>query len=340
MKRMLVFLVFAGIISSCKKSAPVVPVIPTEENFVEPDIDVTVIKPGLEKHGSADYDVLGYGYDETEGHDRIEAVRVPVIDINLLTANFPWLPSIYPGSSGWGDVSLGADAAAFVKDATYGIGKYLPAKSVTAYFPEKDALSKKYVYGSSSYTLTRRTLWIASPGSQLKNCVTAAFRKDLTTMDAPALVEKYGTHILTKINVGVKITAIYQAKTTSKDPSAAVKSGLMYSVKTVLGGLPVFSDDSGLERRTISSPRMIVEVVGGDVNTVNPIIVKGTPKVVLNDWNKSYTADNAKFVGVVKGDDGTQIIPIYEVVDDPVKRDELKTYIENYLSSKQLRLID
>ena len=339
MKRIFLGLIVLAVYSSCNKV----------NNLVDPTIatdlpDIVVTGPKINNNfiqANKTYNLLGYGYDVTGKYADTSAVRSSAINVAALDINNPYSVN-FNGStySGWETINA-VDAADYssqlsnMLSETTGLNQF--KGSITTPFPGQNSFSPKYIYASYSYIFRHKKIAITADYDLLKHYLTPAFIQDSQNLTPADLVKKYGTHILADISIGAKLNVTYQAETTSPTRKAALKAGFNYAMGKVFnlftGSLdPINTTDL----QTVSSPKIVYDAIGADLSKIKVNTTTSTPTVEIIDWANSSTASGAAFIGI--GIKKNSLIPLHELISDPVQKTAVKTYIAGYLTSQQVKL--
>ena len=325
-------------LSACKK---------TNDNNLEIEIDevpkVEISVSSLnntpnstDQEDDATYSFLGYGYDITDKYASAGSVRGRVIDMPLFVANNSNAFVRLNSTMGFSMTVNGISAKDFSSklsekyDASNGLNVF--KSTLVGSFPENDALSKKYGYGYFSDIFIRRLLRI----QRLKgiNSLTATFTEDVKTLTAEQLVKKYGTHILIGIQIGSRINAIYQSEVPdNSERKLAVSEGFHYAIKKVIGLFTGNLDPLNVKAlNTNSAVKLKYEVIGGDPRKIKEFDLAGITRVDINDWLKSDTEANYKFIDFEK--DG--VIPLHDLITDSAKKAAVKEFVTKYILENQV----
>lgn len=343
MKNILLLLAICAAFTSCKKSTEN-PIIYPDPVYV-PDTIVTVSKiqnvtNQPDPKGNGVYSMLGFGYDITGKYEHISAVRGQAIDVLGLAKDNDNNFNIGYGSSMEPFVVFGSNAEHFVGQfrSPGGEGKnsYLFKGTITASFPDKDSFSRKYIYGN--YSLISRIYYAIMRYNE--GYLTPEFTQDILAMSSADLVGKYGTHVLTGIEVGQKLNIIYQAVAKDKDgerTTAVVSSNFTVALKNVFG---LFSGQldkpNARDLAAVSSQKIVYDAVGGDTSTLKADPRFKTTKINITEWLRSNTKENAAFIGIRQNG----LVSLDQLITDPVKKAEVKTCISKYIADQQVKLID
>ncbi|QJD95202.1 hypothetical protein HH214_04570 [Mucilaginibacter robiniae] len=309
-----------------------------------PESKITVIGPKVLANypgiqGSSTYNLLGYGYDVTGKYADTSAVRHQALNVDAYITNNPDRFIINLASSSYAEAFHTENAENFAQQTSYWLtatkGLKLFKGSITIPFPDSDALSRKYVYGSFSQVIQRKRLRYMENYDLLKNYLTLDFSRDLSTLSAASLIKKYGTHVLSDVILGAKFNVYYQAVSTASDRKISETAGFTYALQKVFGLFSGSIDAVTDERlKTISSPKVVYEALGADVTKIKVNKLDDNTNVSIVDWHSSTTIDNSVFIDI--GENG--LVPLYELISDPTKKLEVKNYITSYLIAQQVKV--
>ncbi|WP_158622608.1 MAC/perforin domain-containing protein [Pedobacter sp. KBW06] len=340
-KTILVMAVFA-MLASCKKKSDEGITPPDRKEQLSPDIKLVVTgateesKPLYKRPET--YNFLGFGYDVTDKFDDEASVRASVVDVLAYAASGSDLVSISRGTEiAWRTIE--AQNAAHLSQQfswTYKETKDLRlfGNTIEKIFPGTVATDKKYVYGYySNYMVWKRYEFY--PEQTVNKFLTTGFRNDITLLSAEALIHKYGTHVLAGIKMGSKFDVIYQAEAPAGNRGYVVMEGLRYAIKRTFGLMTGAMDDVNLENLNANSKAQIYySSIGGDVSKLKTETINNRLMLNITDWRSTNTEENARFIGVFRD----RLVPLNTFIDEPLKKAEVKSYIEKYLAAKAVKL--
>lgn len=342
MKRTILALAFMATLAACKKNPDETPN-PSPEEKLSPDIAFTVNgatkEPQLLYPPSETFNYLGFGYDVTDKFNDETSVRASVVDIPAYDASASYMVNIARGTEGsWTTIQAenAADLSAKFSrlyEATDGLKLF---GNTIDKFPGSDITDKKYVYGYYSYYMIWKRYNFWDDQKRVNNFLTADFKRDITLLSAQQLVEKYGTHVLINIKIGSKFDVLYQAEAPDNGRRGAIiMEGLRYTLKRTFGLPTGYLDEPKLrDLNDNASAKIYYRSTGGDINKLKPETINNRVILNLNNWVASTTEDKARFIGA--SDDG--LVPIYNFINDSVKKAEVKAYIEQYFAAKAVKL--
>lgn len=291
--------------------------------------------------GSPDYSLLGFGYDVNGAYADSSSVRAKVIDVDAFLHDNPGRFDLSRGTMGSDPIVYANDAEDFSSNISSGLTETNGLKvfkgSITNYFTNTDALSAKYFYSRLSITIVMKRLALNIYPDLVKNYLTAAFKQDIATLSAEALVNKYGTHVLTSIQFGGNMHALYRAETSLTDRRKAAIEGLRFAVKRIFGfstGQLDPVDSTALA--SVHSPAIAYTVVGGDLSKFQVVKYPKFTFLSAVDWANTVTADNAAFMGFGRD----PLLPLDQLISDPVKQAAVKSYIATFISANSVKMTD
>ena len=180
----------------------------------------------------------------------------------------------------------------------------------------------------------QRRYYLDASISTLSQYLTTNFKEDLNNYSANQLIQKYGTHILTDITIGGVYSMYYKSviyeSMSSEEKKKSVKGGATYLLNAIGLGISGSWDKTEIEKRykknstwecniTITLPANQEPSISIDFGSWSAS-VDDTHSVLIDvDWNKTY--------------------PIYELISDPQKKEELKNATEDYIMSKSIEVL-
>lgn len=330
-----------SMLASCKKNEANST---TPEEKLSADIDFSVKGATQETQAlyqpSENYNFLGYGYDVTDKFNDQVSIRASVIDIPLFAASGTWKVNVSRSTEASWTTLQAKDATRLAEKFSNSFeitkGYRLFGNTIIDAFPKTVTDDRKYVYGYySNYMIWKR--YNIYYEQEVNNYLTAEFKRDITLLNAQELVNKYGTHVLTRIKIGSKFDVVYQASAPVEywDREAVSMEGLRYALKNTFGLMSGYLDDPNLkDLNANSSAQIYYSAVGGNFGELKTETVNNKLILNLNKWRSSATEDKAKFIGPLNNG----LEPLYKFIDDPAKKESVKTYIDQYFVNKAVRL--
>lgn len=290
------------------------------------------------------YDLLGYGYDVTGEYASSNSTTYQVVDIAKIAQAEPNRFVTDLNVTQTVEVHSGSTAEDYSQNLSYSTGGSLTfgafSGTISEKFHESGALSSKYSYADASLLIRQKRLKFDAPISLIKSTyLTPVFKSDVSNLTAEQLVTKYGTHVLTDIILGAKLSVYYRSQTTIQNRALSVKAGA--DAKGLFGIFGVSSNISYQDSLVKSNFDQTVyyETIGGDGSKGlfgDLTLDNSAPKISIANWQSSCTRDNAAFIQL--GSSATNLILLSDLIDDPAKSTAVKNYIDQYLANKHVHL--
>lgn len=300
--------------------------------------------------GDGKWDLLGYGYDMTgELFASSNASDAAIIDVDRFNTDYPNRINTPTDTYGYYAVYSGATALDYIRDVnkkeTYGLTVNAGEKEVNTYgsanFSKTNENQSTYTYNSkysyASFESRVRIKSISFTGDAtldiLRNYLTPLFIANLSNYSADELVERYGTHVLLGLSIGGRLKYDYKGavikETTFERKVRAIKAGFSIGVDKIFG-VNLSSDVSNEEKLTIANETTDKAFIGtyyGGTNSGTSFSTDAagntSQTVNLAGWQQSITINNATLIDITKS------VPLYELITDPVKKQQVKDAVEN-----------
>lgn len=303
---------------------------------------------GTNSAGDGKNDLLGYGYDLTGEFANSSAAKFSVINVDKLKLEQPTRVEWDLSSKREGVLIAGENATSYLEKVTaklnssfslFGIGKLLLFKaSISGTYSDSDAFSSKYLYSSYSHKIQQKRVKLNATNTMLKDYLTSSFTADVTNESPAYIVSRYGTHVLSDIILGAKLEVLYRSTTTKTDRINASTAGVDVGVKAIFSINTGFTYDYNSTTQNFSQT-LHYKTIGGEPSTSilgnTSIISANPPTVNISDWEKSSSLANAEMIDITENG----LIPIWDLIADPVKSEAVKTYVIQYLKDSQAKLI-
>lgn len=325
-------------------------------------IDSPVLLDVIATRSASDdtYDVLGYGYDITEEYMGENSTKLRVLDIaafdreNSGRFEKPFIGIIDQ------KVTAGEDTYSFLKNITTNtnfsgsigsIGKEVTdsgffSGTISAGFKSntKYSYSSKYSFAKAEVFKKQRRYFLNTDLETLKRYLSPVFVEDLKRYSADKIIKLYGTHVLTNIIIGGKYVAYYKSAIIDKgdrsEKTKTVSAGVKFNLSRIgLDANGTWDRTEIIEQnRNNSNWECYIKSLGGSTSgttiSLNPN--QGpTFTINLGDWSKSVDDQHSVLLDV----DWNATYPIYELISDPVKKQEMKDAVLRYIDSKKLEVI-
>lgn len=299
-------------------------------------------KPVIKTYSSGDglYDVLGYGYDVTKEFANSNSSTFKIINVEQLKADYTNRVETDLAQTKVGKVVVSENAEKLSEKLSLKVNATATLKlfkgTITSSYDQSSTFDSKYIFGSYDLNIQKKRLKINATYDLLKSYLTNEFITDVQNNSASYVVSKYGTHIMTDIILGGKLGILYRSETTNSDKISSATAGLEVNIQKIFSASTNLSYNSTLEKNNFSQ-RLNYKTVGGNssISLIGQLLLnKDIPVVDITNWENSVSVSNSVLIDF--GQDG--LIPIYELVDDPIKKTDLQNYVENYLLNNQVSL--
>lgn len=280
--------------------------------------------------GSSGEILLGYGYDATGFCDTVSIKEkvYKTLPFDILSFSSSTFQTLVSG------LTFDELTANFNKDySILGSGDIL-THHVKSLLKLADNTTTS-THSTDSYTYYAITSLVLSnyfsPSSTNQNYLTDAFKEDVLALTPAEVVSKYGTHVLSKIYYGTKFEVIYRCKLPQNSAASVCEELFYLRMKEFFGGTPGIYRNIDADTKNIqTNEQLIYNSIGstkkmcGLINTTgyNPDSLRFDLTAVFKDENRAV-----QFIEI--GKDG--VYPLYELINDESKKQEVKVYIENYL---------
>ncbi|WP_288377360.1 MAC/perforin domain-containing protein [Chryseobacterium culicis] len=294
--------------------------------------------------GDGVYDVLGHGYNATGEYANASAAGFKVVDIDRFKSEQAGRLLAENTFSQEYVEDYGENAESYSKmistkvDVTAGIPLFKKTLSVgfNSAVTTNNKFDAKYIYGSYNLLIKQRRLRFNATNEMLADYVTPEFTQDLQTKTPQQIVQDYGTHVAVDIYTGAKMDIIFQSETTNESRERAARIGVKVEMKNIFN-VDVTNDVNTSESNKNFSKKLSYRTRGGDpskglIGELN--LDQSNPKINISTWQNSSTISNAVLVDF--GNNG--LMRIYDLVKDPVKKAQLKAYVDQYLIDNQVSL--
>ncbi|WP_106914451.1 MAC/perforin domain-containing protein [Chryseobacterium aurantiacum] len=290
------------------------------------------------------YNALGYGYNATGEYANTNATGSKVINIDLFQAEQSARLLDENTLSQEYSEEYGADAVAFSKVISKKVsateqmqlyGKTISSIINSATTNSPTLFDAKYIYGSYNLIIKQKRYRLNTTPDMLSNYLTQGFLQDLQSKTPEQIVRDYGTHVTVDIYTGAKVDMIFQAQTTNPDRQRAARAGVMTVINTLNSN--VSNDADAQEASKNYSKKLYCVTRGGDKSKGFAKVFnldQPNSKINISEWQSTSTKDNSVLV-----DFGTNgLVLIYDVIKDPSKKAQLKSYVDQYLTNNQVFL--
>lgn len=289
--------------------------------------------------GDKSTSLLGYGFDASGFCDATSA-REKIIDVHLAEDR---VDIGYWNASGSGPLISKknySDLIAYLNESgqEQGYTRVGHLESLLNLAYNSNTIDPKYflIYFYTGYTKGKYSFNITS--SDCTNLLTNNFKNDIASLSPKSLVEKYGTDVLTQFEFGHRFEVLYKClPKVSKDKIDSDYYYYLIEQRFSQRMNEFFGCTYGLyipERfdNIVSDEQLIFNTIGGKTKNCGLIEItdNNKDKVFVDVYSNLFKDEDYQLISIPNN--GT--IPIYELVSDPIKQQELKTYIGNYIAHK------
>lgn len=295
--------------------------------------------PSLRSLNSNKYSVLGAGYDaaRTAFDDHID-VRSQIIDIEryLKSREIKDEDAIHISNV---NESYGKTYDEYLKSESIGFNLNFKASlfgvklswfntefSMNSSHSNKN-VSKTSYHKYEELTVKRRIFFDNVAPSELKKYLTPQFVNDLKVLSASEIVNVYGTHVLTDVLLGGKLSIYASAEVQENE----FNSFLSINTSLFSGTLKGNKETTISKKLLKANYSLLVKTYGGDnVSASYPLREDGYVSPDVLDYSKWSNSLNTK-TGLLIGIGRKQVYPISEFIDDYIKKVEVETAINEHL---------
>lgn len=198
---------------------------------------------------------------------------------------------------------------------------------------ESTAFDGKYIYGSYNLVIKQRRYRLNASNELLQSYLTPEFTADLASKTPAQIIKDYGPYVMTDVYTGGKMAIAFQSETRNQNRTEAARSGIKVSADIIFDvEVDEASEVNTSKASQNFSKKLAYRTFGGDPTKglqgeIN--LDTSTPKISVTNWQNSVTPENSVLVDF--GSDG--FIPIYELVADAAKRNELKSAFDAFLEN-------
>lgn len=194
-----------------------------------------------------------------------------------------------------------------------------------------DSIDKDCAYAYYSFLEINSVAHYYINSLDVESELTSRFKDDIIALTPEKLVAKYGTHAIIDASRGSKFEVLYKCNTIGKVDREYIMNALYECIDENFGREPIIPFNESCKRRSLlRSEQIVFNTLGFSKKLFGLIYVnRNHSSNLLIDLNKINT-DNSKYQFVQIGKDG--LIPLYDLISDSTKQQDLKNYLKLYLS--------
>lgn len=317
----------------------------TNDDFsvLQENEEITLPTAVTRASGDKLYDLLGYGYDVTGLYFTSASAKSKIIDIVALRKDYEERVDIGAVPSNYARMTSGTTAQDYTRNVTskvkLGGALSLFSGSLSSSFSSTQHYTSKYSIADYTSFIRRRRLFLTASTELLSKYLTKMFVDDLSKQSPSFIIQHYGTHVLTDITLGGRITVLYRSSINTSKKTATVEAGCASGIKNMFN----LSVDGHYDQTLVkdnSEQEIVYRTEGGDpsralIGQLN-YDSKNSSVIDISSWQQSCDDNNMTLVDAEPG----SLIPIYDLVSDMGKKEQLKLAVENYLKEHSYVDID
>ncbi|NDP23006.1 MAG: hypothetical protein GZ091_18285 [Paludibacter sp.] len=305
-----------------------------EENVVETELPIPQsslvelqYKTGSGNSSNEDTNLLGYGYDAIGFCDTISA-RAKVLDLTGSSNNIAIdnpntaFPLLISGGS-FANFSEKVNNVNIINSSPLALNSQIKSLFKLAF--NSDSINPNDAFAYYAYTCIYSHFGLFVISNELKT--TSSFDNDVSSLTPKELISKYGTHVLTDVFLGSKIEVLYRCV----GDAESAEQGIYKRMNQFFGGTAGIITINQASGHIAKDEQLIYNTIGSKLKMCG--LINATDNNPDNIHKNLYSAfgDNIEVQFMQIGKDG--LLPLYEVIKDSSKKQEIKDYIEKYMST-------
>lgn len=334
-----------SLFASCSDEKEELPCILPENNdgYISPAVPQGDI--WIEATASRTEPFLGAGYDIMGSYIDNNSVKEPVLDLNKADIR----SRSY--TSGTMNIFTGRDITEFLQSINTSKNFAVPAENkddllctatITGLmrFKELYDYSTQYTFVYNDLGASMSTKQLVSPKNQdWSSLLTDDFRKALELLSPEDIMTRYGTHILVEVQLGYTIKTLYCSIVADNESNLlnTARTG-MYARRSTVYKSPNIPDTyPEKDVKKNYGGTIAISFQGGDFKRLPSInLTKDKREIIggpmdISPWIQSAIEENCALTTLTEND----LIPIYDVIADPVKKQLIKEAVIAHIKSHQ-----
>ena len=290
---------------------------------------------GTGTSGDATTGLVGYGYDASGLCDSTSA-RSKIVDLTsdriLISSSGSFSPTLLSVGD-FSDFSkkMNADPG-FSGQNNTALLSHTKALMQLAHENVIDNNEKTFIYYNATVLNTR--IKANAYVDEMISMLTDEFKNDITQLSAKDLVKKYGTHVLKMIGLGAKLEVVYTCKTNETAQDHDIYQHFLKRMEQFSGDSPGLVSIGEESNQIFTEEQMIFNTIGTKNKIFSLVNATDNNEDEIYIDHHSAFEDNIDNQFITIDEDG--MVSIDELINDPDKKQEVKTYIEQYMSHGSL----
>lgn len=272
--------------------------------------------------------LLGYGYD-AKGFCDSTSARAKILDLtdangDIYMGNPNTTSSLLFGEKSYASFLEKVNNVDITLNDPIALSSHIKSLFKLAFNSDSINPTDAFAYFSSTCYYAHYALFVIN--DRVKT--TSGFDIDVSSLTPKELISKYGTHVLTNIYLGSKVEVLYRSDGGSAE---SAEQAIYRRVNQFLGGTAGIILYDPLVKYNAKNEQLIYNTIGSKLKMCG--LINATDNNPDNIHKNIYAAfgDNIDIQFMQIGEDG--LLPLYEVIKDSTKKQELKKYIEKYMSA-------
>lgn len=337
-----------SVFASCsdKEELPYTPPEETNDSYISPAVPQGDI--WIESTASRTELFLGAGYDIMGSYIDNSSVKEPVFDLSKADIR----SKLY--TSGTMNTFRGRDITEFLQSIKISKDFAVPTENkddllctatITGLmrFKEPYDYSTQYTFMYNDLGASMSIMQLISPKNQdWTSLLTDDFREALELLSPEDIIDRYGTHILVKVQLGYTVRTLY-CSIVAENESAILNTATtgMYARRSTVyksSNIPDTYPEEEVKKNYGGT--IAISFQGGDPKHLPSINFTNDKREIIggpmdiSPWIQSANEGNCALTTLT----GEDLIPIYEVIADPIKKQQIKEAVIAHIKGHQLSL--
>ena len=291
---------------------------------------------------------LGSGYDVTGAYLSNDCLRENVIDLSKFDDSDQTKIAAFSGTgcllsgvdNAWGFLNGLRESQGFTMEGEPGDIYFAGTFTDNPLFKDASERGDDYrflIYMDRYVIYSHQLNMMINPSkAYLERILTEEFKQALAEESAKRIVERFGTHVLKRAEMGLNILSLYRsglkANTRDEDRFTASMYRRMKEVYNPISwGIT--------NRKATKGGALAIQFHGGNTQLLSadlartPLTFEDSSAAIADWWNKSSEDKTNLSLAFLQERD---LIPIYKLIPDETKRAEVQRAVKAYIHSHQL----